>query len=948
MKKLVCAFMAVIFLFNILTGQQKIDYEITAKLDTLNHLISAEQIITYHNNSGAELNELYVHLWANAFRSKSTSFAGKLLEGGNPDLYFLKSDELGGYRELVFSQNGQILETIPVDKDEEIMIVKLKNPVKSGNVTSINAKYVLKIQKDILGFGFSDNYHIMANWYPKVAVYHNNNWEYHQLNASNLLYSDFGNYSITMITPASLTLIASGADKEFPIKTEFKGNLINQNDSFQKKQYIASDVTDFSWIATDNKLKKVKLQLIEIQEKLVTNIYYTETDSLYNPLMINDIRKSLIFSDKRMKVGIPENLNIIIDKGIKTPSSFQDIITLNHSKSRRDVYNDRDLLIKNMMKQNLQNTYSLNSPEFPWLYDGFSSYYQTRFLTSGLIGESERNRYFLSIQDKIKEILQDCIYKTASLNIDEYSNNRQKQVFLNYQTDINLNYLTQRTETDIFDTAMSNFFERYKKTNVSPAILHAYLDTAGTADHSWFFEGVMKNRNAFAYRIESVSKEQNLKKVRIYNSSPYAVPYRLELLDGKSVLETIEVPGHTGMKEFTFENQGGNKIAIDHENTILKSYDSKTIYFTKNRLKNLELFNFFRKPGPTNGILPMAGYNANDGLLLGTTILSKDYKNLFHRTFIFWGLKSKSPVGFFNWSYKMLECCNEDYFIFKLNGSAFNRLTIKNDRLKYYMISPQVDYVFNLNENKGNMLSYKFIFIKDQSYGSEGIESYNRYINRIGFNNKGGNYILNYRFNASLEHQYYNLYEKRQYLMVNSEMNSRFMYKKDRYLKFRFYGATYLYNTHTNSTGTHPGTLSLIGYNINDYAYEHPLFFDRSAQEGFGIRQLTNNTGGFKTGISNSYGIGQSNKYVAALNFRMDLPFKTVFKPFFDIGIYGDLPTVNEGYSNKFLYSAGILIYAELFEIYLPLINSGIINDAFEDSKIPLWNKISFYLKLND
>jgi hypothetical protein len=238
--------------------------------------------------------------------------------------------------------------------------------------------------------------------------------------------------------------------------------------------------------------------------------------------------------------------------------------------------------------------------------------------------------------------------------------------------------------------------------------------------------------------------------------------------------------------------------------------------------------------------------------------------------------------------------------------------------------------------------------IKDQGYGYEYIENFNRYINRIEFIHKGGNWILPYRIKAGLEHQYYNFYEKRQYIMLNSELNSWFMYKKDRYLKVRLYGATYLYNTHTLSTGTHPGTLSLIGYNINDYAYEYPGFFNRSAQEGFGTRQLINSTGGFKTGISNSYGIGQSNKYVAALNFRMDLPFKFFLKPFLDIGVYGDLPTVSEGYSSKLLYSAGFLIDADIFEVYLPMVNSRSINDAFEEGGVPLWNKISFYLKLND
>ncbi|MBK7096624.1 MAG: hypothetical protein IPH57_16750 [Saprospiraceae bacterium] len=237
--------------------------------------------------------------------------------------------------------------------------------------------------------------------------------------------------------------------------------------------------------------------------------------------------------------------------------------------------------------------------------------------------------------------------------------------------------------------------------------------------------------------------------------------------------------------------------------------------------------------------------------------------------------------------------------------------------------------------------------IKDQSVGSEGIEDYFRYINSLTFNYQWGNIILPFSINVQLEHQYYNYYEKRHYLMINSELNSWYMYKKDRYLKFRLYGATYLYNTHTKSTGTHPGTLSLIGYNINDYSYNDTRFFDRSAQDGFGIRQLITTTGGFKTGISNSYGIGQSNKYVAAMNLRMDLPFNIFIKPFFDIGIYGDLPTLAEGYSNKLIYSGGFLIETPFIEIYLPLFNSSVVEDISNENKSPFWSKFSFSINLN-
>jgi hypothetical protein len=169
------------------------------------------------------------------------------------------------------------------------------------------------------------------------------------------------------------------------------------------------------------------------------------------------------------------------------------------------------------------------------------------------------------------------------------------------------------------------------------------------------------------------------------------------------------------------------------------------------------------------------------------------------------------------------------------------------------------------------------------------------------------------------------------------------MYKKNRYINVRMYAATYLFNTHTNSTGTYAGTLNLIGHSSNDYGYDE-FFFNRSAQDGFWSRQLKMDTGGFKTGIESSHGIGQSNKYVASLNIRFDMPIKVFIKPYIDIGIYGYLPTISDGYSNKFIYSGGFVfeILKDYFEFYLPIINSKEIKNTYDEIDGSFLKRISF------
>ena len=244
-----------------------------------------------------------------------------------------------------------------------------------------------------------------------------------------------------------------------------------------------------------------------------------------------------------------------------------------------------------------------------------------------------------------------------------------------------------------------------------------------------------------------------------------------------------------------------------------------------------------------------------------------------------------------------------------LEAQSFHRRWSDIIPIRYYSFRPSFNYSLGdrLSCDHDKIIQVKFNMIGDQDYGFEGIKDYHRYITNITFWDIKKNIINPHSYSIGLEHQYYNLYEKRQYLMVQYPFETSYMYKKDRYIHARLYGATYLFNSHYYSTNTLPGTLSLIGYNMNDYAYDFLTFFDRSAQEGFWSRQISMHTGGFKTAISNAYGVGQSNRFVASVNLKMDLPFGTFIKPFFDFGVYGYLPTVSEGYSTKTLYSAGLI-----------------------------------------
>ena len=47
--------------------QQQVDYSIDVSLNDEMHTLLGEITLTYHNNSPVDLNEMYIHLWPNAY-----------------------------------------------------------------------------------------------------------------------------------------------------------------------------------------------------------------------------------------------------------------------------------------------------------------------------------------------------------------------------------------------------------------------------------------------------------------------------------------------------------------------------------------------------------------------------------------------------------------------------------------------------------------------------------------------------------------------------------------------------------------------------------------------------------------------------------------------------------------------------------------------------------------
>lgn len=132
-----------------------------------------------------------------------------------------------------------------------------------------------------------------------------------------------------------------------------------------------------------------------------------------------------------------------------------------------------------------------------------------------------------------------------------------------------------------------------------------------------------------------------------------------------------------------------------------------------------------------------------------------------------------------------------------------------------------------------------------------------------------------------------------------------------------------------------------------DYKFDY-YYFGRAEARGIMSQQFYESDGNFKVLTP----IGQTNRWLMALNLKASLPGPIPIKPFFDMGIHRDIITIaNTGEqikSVKFNYSGGIMLSVinDVFEIYFPIFHSKDIKNYLAFNQLKWYNQIRFNINL--
>ncbi len=227
------------------------DYTLRATLDPTTHSVAGKGRIHWTNTSAHAVRDMYLHLYLNAFKNESSVFlrdpVGGFRGGQGPTtwgaidvskLVWKRAADAGGERDLI----GKLdLHGSGDAHDETDARVDLGDDIAPGTSIDLDVEWTSKLPSVVMRTGFSDNMHMVGQWFPKVAVLEKDGtWTHFPFHHLSEFYADYGTYDVTIDVPEAYVIGATG-----PLVSE-------QHENGRRiERHVQGDIHDFAWTAWD-------------------------------------------------------------------------------------------------------------------------------------------------------------------------------------------------------------------------------------------------------------------------------------------------------------------------------------------------------------------------------------------------------------------------------------------------------------------------------------------------------------------------------------------------------------------------------------------------------------------------------------------------------------------------------------------------------------------------
>ena len=901
-------FLVVFALTQTLTfAQNRIDLK--ASFDVANKTISIKQEIAYKNETNDTLRVIYLNDWSNSYSTKSTPLAKRFAEEYDNKFHFAKSKERG-YTNITSIKDNLLneLEYSRIKGHPDVIQVTLQNTLNPGDSYRISLAYNVLVPSDTFTYyGASEKGEFnLKYWYITPTVY-DGTWHYY----SNLNLDDL------YVPKADQTFVIE-YPKNYKLFSELNLLNVTTNDSTQTAILNGKDRVNSELALTQfSNFKFTKTDYFTIY----TNIEDKGVTGQEKALILDNVAR---FIEENLGHYPHENLFLTEIEYKKDPlyglNQLPDFI-----RPFPDNFQYELKILKTALHSYLENMLLVNPRKDYWLKDGLQIYFLMKYVQETypdmkLLGtlantwgvrsfhiadldfNSQYNLFFMQMartnRDQPLTMSKDSLLKFNA------------NIASKYKAGVGLKYLDDFVNSDILETTILEYLNKYKLEQTSSLDFEMLLKQRTNKDVNWFFTDYLKTRKKIDFKIEDVEKTEDSVTLTITNKRGNSAPVSLFTLNNDSVLSKTWIENIKDSKTITIPRDETNKLALNYDNTIPEynmrdNWKSLKGFFFNNRPLQFRLFKDFEDPYYNQVFfMPLVEFqNIYDGLVFGAQIYNK---TILRKRFIYklapqYGTKSRALTGrgqaFYSYDFE-----NQD--LYNIIGGFTGSYTSFAYNAYVGVIAPNLTFNFrdddDFRSNKMKSLNFRYVGIsrtlKDDAIVLTEEPDYRVFNIRYLDANPG---LIDYnRWDADIQFAKY-------FGKLSFNFEYRKLSERNRQFNFRFFAGTFLYNR----TDVGSDYFSFALDRPTDYLFDY-YYLGRSETTGIFSQQIIIAEGGFKSKLNPAF----ANQWISTINMST-----TLWK---FIQGYGDIGLVKNKFADPtFVYDSGIRLdlVTDYFEIYFPI-----------------------------
>jgi hypothetical protein len=506
--------------------KQIANYTMDVKLDTEKNLIKTTELLSWTNDSEYSTEELWFHLYWNGFQNNMSDFLQEGIERWGRIFLANRKEDWGYCRvesikvlknqyfddfDLTSSMEFRHPDDDNVD-DQTVFSVELPFPIEPGQTILLEIKFQSKVPRPIHRTGVYKDYYFIAQWFPKIGVFHEGKWNCHQFHATSNFFAGYGTYDVKITLPSDHVVGASGEHRE---------KILNK-DGTTTHQFVQHSIHDFAWTSSPHFLEyKQDFEFTPGKSTEITLLlqpYHQNLKERYFNAVKNAIKYcSLWYGD------YPYSTVTCVDPAYNSRSGGMEYPTLftggTYFLTREGIPRPEGVTIHEFGHGYFYGLVGTNEFEDAWMDEGFTSFLDSEIYYAAY-GEPVYYKTYFRIPVTFKEVK----IPIESSGISRHRLTHNMDIMQNFtwkfmdrasygansyaKAELMLRTLQSFMGKEKFSKMIKAYSQRYWFKHPRPKDFYDVVSEFAGQDMSWFFDQIVHGSGKLDYAVHKVNNQK--------------------------------------------------------------------------------------------------------------------------------------------------------------------------------------------------------------------------------------------------------------------------------------------------------------------------------------------------------------------------------------------------------------------------------------------------------